>query len=94
MCSQSAPVGLWPTLKIITPNQMAIHPMARDLLLLCSMITLILGLAVIGLLVYLLEHYVPMSPPFTTAIRVVVVVCIVIYLVRLFGLDLPVPRVR
>jgi uncharacterized protein YhhL (DUF1145 family) len=56
------------------------------------MITLILYLAVIGVIVYLLETYVPMPQPFKIAIRVIVVVCVVLYLVQLFGLDLPLPR--
>ena len=56
------------------------------------MIGLILGLAVVGVLLYLLETYVPMAPPFKIIIRVVVIIALVIYLARLFGLDIAVPR--
>lgn len=56
------------------------------------MISLILLLALVGVVVYLIETYAPMPAPFKIGIRVIVLVCVVLYLVRLFGLDLPVPR--
>ncbi len=57
------------------------------------MIQLILGLAVIGFLLYLLLTYVPMAQPFKQLIVVVVVLCIVLYLLSVFGiLDIPIPR--
>lgn len=59
-----------------------------------NMIGVLLTLVVLGVLVYMLEQYVPMSPPFKVAIRVIVVLCVVVYLVRLFGLDLPMPNTR
>lgn len=59
------------------------------------MISLILGLVLLGVLLYLLEAYVPMDPVIKTVIRIVVVVCVVYYLVGLFGFaDLPVPSFR
>ena len=42
------------------------------------MIGLILGLAVVGLLLYLIEKYIPMDPMIRTIIRVVVVVLVVV----------------
>jgi len=56
------------------------------------MVSLILGIALVGVLIYMLETYVPMPAPFKIAIRVIVVVCLVLYLVRVFGLDIPMPR--
>jgi len=56
------------------------------------MIELIVFLALVGLVVYLIETYVPMSAPFRIAIRIIVILVLVLYLVRLFGLDLPLPR--
>jgi hypothetical protein len=57
------------------------------------MIALILVLVLIGVGLYLLETYVPMSPPIKLVIRVVVVICLVLYLLRAFGIaDLPVQR--
>jgi len=59
------------------------------------MIALVIGLALVGLVLYLIETYVPMDPVIKTAIRIVVIICVIWYLVRLFGVaDLPLPRVR
>ncbi len=59
------------------------------------LISLILILAVVGFLTYLLITYVPMPPAFRTAIIVIVVIALILYLVQLFGLtQIPVPRVR
>lgn len=58
-------------------------------------IALIVVLVILGLGLYLVETYVPMSPPIKTVIRVVVVLCVVLYLLRAFGVgDIPVPHVR
>jgi predicted membrane channel-forming protein YqfA (hemolysin III family) len=56
------------------------------------MLALILTLALIGVVVYLIETYLPMPQPFKIAINVIVLVCVVIYLVQLFNLDIPLPR--
>jgi hypothetical protein len=59
------------------------------------MIGVILTIVLVGVILYLVETYVPMSPPFVTVLRIVVVVAIVLWLAQLFGLvDTPVPRVR
>ncbi len=59
------------------------------------MITLMVTLAVIGVLLYCVETFLPMSPPIKLVIRVVVVVCVVLWLLRVFGVtDIPVPRLR
>jgi len=58
------------------------------------MIILILSLALIGFLAYLITTYIPMPPPIRTAIIVIVVICMVLYLISVLGIaDLPVPRV-
>jgi len=57
------------------------------------MITVIIVLAIIGVLVYLLEQL-PMAQPFKVAIRVIAILFVVLYLVQMFGLDLHVPRFR
>ena len=55
------------------------------------MITLILIIVVLGVALYLIENYVPMSPPFKIVLRVVVVVLLVLYLLRAFGIaDIPI----
>ena len=43
-------------------------------------------LAILGLLVYLLEQYVPMPAPFRLVIRVVVVIGLLLWLARLASL--------
>jgi hypothetical protein len=59
------------------------------------MIELILVLVVIGVCLYLIESFIPMDPAIKTVIRVLVVLCLVLYLLRVFGiLDFPVPRLR
>lgn len=59
------------------------------------MVALLLVLVLIGVGLYVIETYVPMSPPIKTVIRVVVVICVILYLLQAFGLtDIPVPRVR
>lgn len=61
---------------------------------LMGLIELLLVLILLGVLLYLVETYLPMSPPIKTIIRVVVVVVIVLWLVRVFIGDVPIPRLR
>ncbi len=59
------------------------------------MIGLILGLAVVGLILWLIETQIPMDATIKTVIRIVVVVCVIYYLIGLFGIvDLPLPRMN
>lgn len=61
------------------------------------MISLIITIAVVGLLVWAIVTYVPMPPAFKTAIIIVAVLCLVIYILSAFGLlsrDIPVPQIR
>lgn len=58
------------------------------------MIMLLLTIVIIGALVYLVETYVKMSPPFLMLFRIVVLVAVVIWIMKIFGIvDLPVPRI-
>lgn len=59
-----------------------------------GLIELIIVLAILGVLLYLVEQYVPMSPPIKTILRVVVVLVIVLWLVRAFVGDIAIPRLR
>lgn len=55
------------------------------------MITLILVIIVLGVALYLVESYIPMSPPFKVVLRVIVVVLLILYLLRAFGIaDIPI----
>ena len=51
-----------------------------------SIVTLLIVLVILGLALYLIETYVPMSPPIKTVLRVVVVLVIVIWLLQSLGL--------
>lgn len=55
---------------------------------LADLITLIVVLALIGFCLWLVLTYIPMPPPFKTALIVVIVVLIILYLVRLLVGDL------
>jgi hypothetical protein len=59
-----------------------------------GLIELVVVLVIIGVGLYLIETYVPMSPPIKVIIRVVVVVVLVLYLLRAFVGDIPIPRLR
>lgn len=63
------------------------------------MITLIVTLAVVGLLVWLITTYIPMPPAFKTTIIVVSVICVVLYVLQAFGVmghahDISVPQIK
>jgi uncharacterized membrane-anchored protein len=54
-----------------------------------DLILLVLGLALLGLLVYLITTKIPMDPMVKLAIQIIVIVVVVIYLVRRFGSYIP-----
>lgn len=59
------------------------------------MIQLLIVLIIIGVCLYLIETYIPIDPPIKVVIRVVVVLCLVLWLLNVFGiLDIPIPRLR
>lgn len=58
------------------------------------MIALVLALALVGVVLYLIAQ-IPMDPWILIAIRVVVIVCVIYFLMRVFGVaDIPLPRAR
>ena len=54
-----------------------------------DLILLVLGLALVGCLVWAIETYIPMPAPFKLAIRIVVAIAIIFYLLRYFGASIP-----
>jgi hypothetical protein len=61
------------------------------------MIQLVLTLVIIGVLLYLLNEYVPMDARIKQIIYIVVIICVVLWLLNVFGIlayDIPVPRLR
>lgn len=55
------------------------------------MIAILVTLILLGLIVYLVETYIPMSPPFKTVLRVVVVLFLVLYLLQVLGVSTGLP---
>jgi uncharacterized membrane protein len=51
-----------------------------------SIIALLVVLVVIGVMLWLVNTYVPMAPPFKTIVNVVVVLAVCIWLLESFGL--------
>lgn len=62
------------------------------------MIALVIVLIVIGVLLWLAETYIPMDPTIKMIIRVVVIICVVLFILQAFGLlplkDIGVPQLR
>ena len=59
------------------------------------MIELLLVLIIVGVVLYLVETYIPMDPAIKVVIRVVVVLILCLYLLRAFGItDGALPRLR
>lgn len=62
------------------------------------MISLVLTLIVVGVLLWLVNTYIPMDGKIKKILNAVVVICVVIWLLYAFGIlghgtDIPVPRV-
>lgn len=47
-----------------------------------ELIMTILGLAVVGVILYLIETYIPMSDPIKLVIRIVIVIAVVLWLIN------------
>lgn len=63
------------------------------------MIGLIITIALLGLIVWAVTTYIPMPPPFKTAIYVIAVICLILYVLSAFGLlggvhDVGVPHIN
>ena len=57
------------------------------------MICLILTIALMGVIVLAIVNYIPMPGPFRTAIMVIAVICLILYLMAAFGIgDIPIPH--
>lgn len=50
------------------------------------MISLIVALIVVGVLLWAVESLIPMDPAIKRVIQVVVVLCVLLYVLRFFGL--------
>jgi len=59
-----------------------------------GLIGLVLVLIIVGVCLYLVETYIPLSPPIRVVIRVVVVIVLVLWLLQTFIGDIPLPKFR
>jgi hypothetical protein len=59
-----------------------------------GLIELIIVLAVVGVILFLIETYIPMAAPIKTIIRVVVVIVVCLWLLQMFVGDIPIPGAR
>lgn len=62
------------------------------------MVQVVIVLIVIGVLLWLANTYLPMDPKIKNILNVVVVICVIVWLLSVFGVlhyaDVPVPRVH
>lgn len=56
------------------------------------MLTLLLTLAIVGFFVHLIVNHIQMPSIFKQSIVFIAVVLTILYLIRLFNLDIPLPR--
>lgn len=57
------------------------------------MISLVLTLAIVGFIVYLITTFIPMPGIFKTGIMVITAICVILYLMQVFGFsDIPIPH--
>ncbi len=54
-----------------------------------DLVMLVLAIALVGCVIWAIETYIPMAPPFKILIRVIVVVALILYAIRFFGVNLP-----
>lgn len=59
-----------------------------------GLISLVMLLIIVGVLLWVVETLIPMDPSIKVVIRVVVILVVVLWLLRLFVGDVPVPRLR
>lgn len=50
-----------------------------------GLISIVVTLVVLGLILFLIENFVPLAPPFKAVIRVVVVIALILFLLKTFG---------
>ena len=60
------------------------------------LIKIVIYLVIVGVLLWLVNTYIPMAAPIKTIINIVVVVAVCLWLLRVFGIaDIPIgPRLR
>jgi hypothetical protein len=51
-----------------------------------ELVRVVVVIVILGLAIYLIEHYIPMADPFKLVLRVIVILALVLYLLRAFGI--------
>lgn len=51
-----------------------------------SILTIVIVLIVVGLILYLINNYIPMDGKIKSILNIVVVICVIIWLLKAFGL--------
>jgi len=60
-----------------------------------QMIYIFVTIIVIGIVLYLVENYIPMDPPIKVILRAVVVLLLLLWILQSFGIiDMPLRQVR
>jgi hypothetical protein len=61
-----------------------------------TIVSVVVVLCVVGLLLYLVNNYLPLQPPFKTIINAVVIIAVVLWLLSVFGVlsGARVPRIH
>lgn len=59
-----------------------------------SLITVILVLIIVGVLLWLINTYIPMAGAIKTILNVVVIICVIVWLLSAFGLISGIPGLR
>lgn len=50
------------------------------------LLTIVLVLIVVGVLLWLINAYIPMAGPIKTILNIVVIVCVILWILSMFGL--------
>lgn len=83
-------VAIWPSVTELLLDVDAKRTKAHDMTILSVVLTLI----VIGLLVWLVDTFVPLDGKIKLLIKVVVVIAAVVYVLQAFGVSTGLPHVR
>jgi hypothetical protein len=59
-----------------------------------GLLELILIIAVVGAVVYAVTKFIPMPEPFKFAIYAISAIILILFVIRAFGLDIPIARLR
>jgi len=91
------PHGGWAKFSVMLPDEYAIT--LSDFCKSMSLISLIITLIVVGVLLWLINTYIPMDGKIKKILNVVVVICVVVWLLSVFGIlghtgNIRVPQVQ